>query len=71
MDEDLEYLAEIWDNLLSGQPDKVTKAYSKLSKTDQKAVLEHLQEMVEGEGWQPSQRESAKVALDTLYKQLG
>ena len=71
LDDDLDRLAQIWDDLLSGQPEKVKQAFTQLPKTDQKAVLEHLQEMVEGEGWQPAQKESANVALNALNWWLG
>jgi hypothetical protein len=66
LDDDFDRLAQIWDDLLSGEPEKVIRAFAQLPKTDQKAVLEHLQEMVEGEGWQSAQRESATVALNAL-----
>jgi hypothetical protein len=66
MNEPLDPFSLIWDDLLSCQPEKIKNAYSRLANIDQKLVLEHLQEMAEGEGWQPSQKESAEAALITI-----
>jgi len=66
----LDHPDQFWDDLLSGIPEKVLAAYTQLTMTDQKALLEHLQEMVEGEGWQPVQRDSAATALNAIIKYL-
>jgi hypothetical protein len=71
IDDYLDHPDLFWDDLLSREPEKVLSAFVELTKTDQKVVLEHLQEMVEGEGWQPTQRESAAAALQAIIKHLG
>lgn len=69
-DADEEHLTQLWDALLSRELSKIQKAYTNLTKTEQKAVLGHLKEMVEGEGWQPGQRESARAALKAIESQV-
>jgi hypothetical protein len=59
-------LRDIWNELLSGQVERVRIAFVGLDKMEQQAVLAHLQEMAEGGGWQVGQRESAKAALKAL-----
>ena len=44
----------------------VRQAFMTLEKADQTAVLVHLHEIVEGEGWQDAQREAANSALLAL-----
>ena len=63
-----ERLAKMWDELLSGEPERVRIAYNGLSKGEKQAVLAHLHEMAEGEGWQAGQREAARVAIVALKK---
>ncbi len=63
---DEEQLTLLWDALLSHDPPKIHKAFSSLDKNEQQAVLDHLNEMVTGEGWQPVQRQSAKAALQAI-----
>lgn len=65
-DADEEHLTQLWDALLSRKSSKIQKVYTSLTKPEQKAVLAHLREMVEGEGWQPGQRESARAALKAI-----
>ena len=45
-------LRDIWNELLSGQVERVRIAFVGLDKMEQQAVLAHLQEMAEGGGWQ-------------------
>jgi xanthine dehydrogenase iron-sulfur cluster and FAD-binding subunit A len=59
-------LGNIWNELLSGQAERVRIAFIGLDKIEQQAVLVHLQEMAEGEGWQEGQQESAKAALKAI-----
>ena len=66
MDLSEEALTRIWDNLLSGEPEKVKKTFQKLPAGEKKAVLAHLTDMAEGEGWQDVQRQSAITALQVL-----
>ncbi len=62
-------LEELWEDLLSGQPEKVRVAYAALETSERKAVLAHLQRMSTEPGWQPEQRLSAKAALVALENQ--
>jgi hypothetical protein len=62
-------LEMLWEDLLSRQPAPIKAAFASLDPSDQKAVLVHLQRMVNEPGWQPEQRLSAKTALDVLLSQ--
>jgi hypothetical protein len=66
VDEFENLLRDVWGELLSGEPNRVRIAFGGLEKTEQQAVLAHLKEMAEGEGWQEGQRESAQVALKVI-----
>ncbi|OGO28865.1 MAG: hypothetical protein A2136_05935 [Chloroflexi bacterium RBG_16_54_11] len=59
-------LEEMWSDLLSSQPDQIHDAFRSLDRRRQKNVLAHLRRMATDPGWQPEQRESALVALQTL-----
>jgi hypothetical protein len=59
-------LRDLWDNLLSGQPERVRTAFNSLDQNERQAVLAHLKDMVDGGGWQRVQRESAKAALRAI-----
>lgn len=63
---DTEDLETLWDQLLSRQPDQVLKAFAALSESEQQAVLSHLRNMAEEDGWHPEQRISAQAALKAL-----
>ena len=62
-------LEAIWDDLLSGQPERVRAAYGSLTEPEQKAVYKHLQRMADEPGWQPEQQLSARAALRVLEDQ--
>ncbi len=62
-------LEQIWDNLLSRQPNLIQAAFSSLDSINQKAVLAHLYRMVDEAGWQPEQRASARAAIKALGSQ--
>lgn len=66
LDHDLERL---WEELLSQQPEQVKAGFSRLQAEEQQAVLSHLAEMSTAEGWHPSQRLAAQVALEILQEQ--
>jgi hypothetical protein len=55
-----------WESLLSRQPDQIQAAFNSVDKTTQAQVLEHLEQMVSEEGWQPEQVQSAQTALEIL-----
>jgi hypothetical protein len=59
-------LEDLWNNLLSRQPDLIWAEYAKLDNPSQKLVLAHLLRMAEEAGWQPEQRDSARTALKAL-----
>jgi hypothetical protein len=61
-------LEDLWNNLLSCQPELIRSAFASLDLTNQKLVQEHLKRMAEEAGWQPEQRDSARAALKALYK---
>lgn len=62
-------LEALWDDLLSGFPERVKAAFISLDTAEQKVVLEHLHKMVSETGWQPEQRQSAQEALRILEPQ--
>lgn len=59
-------LEQIWDHLLSRHPSLIEKAYIKLSKEEQSSVLNHLEKMINEEGWHDQQRISARAALAVI-----
>lgn len=61
-----ESVQELWDYLLSGEPERVRDAFSVLDENEKQAVVEHLRRMVSEPGWQPGQRESARAALEII-----
>jgi HPt (histidine-containing phosphotransfer) domain-containing protein len=60
---------QLWDHLLSRQPDSIRYAYSTLDAQGQQAVMEHLHRMASEAGWQAEQRLSARAALQVLEAQ--
>lgn len=66
MTEAREPLEIFWDAILSRQPDRIRAAYALLAADDRRKLIAHLRRMATEEGWQPQQRKSAQVALDTL-----
>ena len=66
MDENLDPIEDLWDGLLSRQPELVRTAFSSLDLAERAAVLAHLQRIVGEAGWHPEQRLSAQAALDAL-----
>jgi hypothetical protein len=64
-----EKLDELWEDLLSRQPEAIKAAFASIKTSDQESVLAHLQRMVSEPGWQPEQRLSAQAALEVLLSQ--
>jgi hypothetical protein len=56
----------IWEMILSRQPGVIGKAFDSLAINEQNAVLDHLRRMSSESGWQPAQRESARIALEVI-----
>jgi hypothetical protein len=69
MDDDQKTYLNIWEMLLSRQPEVINKAFDSLDSKEQKAVLDHLGRMMSTSGWQPEQRESARAALEVISEQ--
>ncbi|RPI82934.1 MAG: hypothetical protein EHM41_17155 [Chloroflexi bacterium] len=68
MNNERDFLEELWDSLLSRESTKISKAYLGLSEQEQKAVYTHLMRMVTEEGWHPEQKISAQAAIDAIGK---
>ena len=67
MSDDFEaMLRDLWGELLSGETERVLRAWAGLAPGEQQAVLAHLHEMAEGEGWQDVQRSAALAALNGI-----
>jgi len=60
-------LEDLWDRLLSRQPEQARAAFARLAPTEQAAVRAHLTRMAQEDGWHPEQRQSALLALDALW----
>jgi hypothetical protein len=55
-----------WDNLLSRDPVKILAVLKPLNSHDRNAAIQHLQRMVNEEGWHDEQRQSALSALKVI-----
>jgi hypothetical protein len=63
-------LEQLWDALLSREPDRVRSAFATLDKASQRTTLAHLMRMATENDWHPEQRQSAIEALDALDKKI-
>lgn len=61
-----EPLEIFWDAILSRRSEQIQTACSELDDKERFELIAHLKRMVNEEGWQPEQRKSAQVALDTI-----
>lgn len=68
MDNERDFLEDLWESLLSRETEKIRKAYLSLSGQEQQAVFTHLMRMVTEEGWHPEQKISAQAAIDAIGK---
>jgi hypothetical protein len=59
-------LEELWENLLSRQPELIRLAFARLAVEEQREVIAHLQRMRSEAGWHIEQRFSAEAALASL-----
>ncbi len=66
MQSSMDEIEQLWELLLSRQPELVQQAYQGLAKEEQEAVMAHLKRMVDEPDWHPEQRISAQAALDAL-----
>jgi len=55
-----------WSEVLSEAPDRVRAAVASLAAEERAGVVDHLEEMASGEGWNEGQRRRARVALEAL-----
>ncbi len=62
----LDPMEQLWDGLLSRQPEQIRSAYAGLDAAGKQAILTHLKKMTTEDGWLDVQRESAQAALDAL-----
>lgn len=60
------FLEKVWGDLLSRDPKKIANSFASLDSESQKTVLDHLQRMLNEDGWHPEQVKSAQVAMDVL-----
>ena len=58
----------LWDNLLSREAMKIESTFNDLSRSERRAVIEHLNRMITEDGWHPEQKKSASIALQTIGK---
>lgn len=65
---ELDFLAEFWKEMLSGEESVVRRAWDRLSPQEQPYVLAHLRAMANQEGWQLTQRQAARGALRFLER---
>jgi len=66
MDSATDGLEAFWENLLSSDPERIRRAWRTLSPAEAAGVRAHLQDMAQGPGWQPLQRQAAADALRVL-----
>jgi len=57
---------QIWEAILSRQPDVIRRAFLQLDEASRASVMAHLHKMAVGEGWQAEQSNSARIAIDAL-----
>ncbi len=62
----MDYLEEVWGNLLSRDSQNIWQAFSELDDDSKQVVLEHLQLMTSEPGWQAEQVLSAQTALQAI-----
>ena len=60
------WLASVWDGILSRQPERIRQTYAALDASSQAEVLAHLKRMTSEDGWHPAQVESAQAAMEVL-----
>lgn len=61
-------IEDLWDALLSRDPERIQKTYRDLSESDRKAVVDHLIKMGTEDGWHSTQKQSAQIALDAFKR---
>jgi hypothetical protein len=59
---------DLWDAILSREPERIMETWNRLNREEQTSVLEHLERMTSEDGWHPEQVISARVALEVVRK---
>ena len=59
-------MEEIWDAILSRNPNKIIMTFRTLSEQDKQNVVHHLNKMSTEDGWLPAQKISADTALKII-----
>ncbi len=59
-------LEDLWDRLLSREPENIKEAFLALTKKEQESVLTHLTRMADESGWHVEQQRSARFALNVV-----
>ncbi len=59
-------LESFWEDVLSGEPDRIRRAWRRLTPPEAAAALAHLRSMARDAGWQPAQQQAAAEALKAL-----
>jgi hypothetical protein len=59
-------IEQLWDNLLSREPEKIKTTFHHLNLSERSAVIEHLNQMTAEDGWHPEQKKSAQFSLQTI-----
>lgn len=59
-------LEVLWDQLLSREPEKIQNAFQRMTVQEQRAVLAHLERMINEPDWHPEQRVSAQAAIKAI-----
>jgi hypothetical protein len=62
-------LEDIWEALLSQEPDRIMTMFSDLDAQSRQFVVNHLFKMAKDEGWQIEQRISAEAALRVIRQE--
>jgi hypothetical protein len=64
--EPIDPIEVFWEDLLSGEPERIRYAFFALQVSEQESVYTHLKRMVNESGWQPEQKASAQNALKVI-----
>lgn len=60
------FLEQVWDDLLSRDPEKIRARFATLDRQNQTTVLAHLARMTSEPGWHAEQVASAALALEWI-----
>lgn len=66
----MQSLEELWNHLLSQDPLRISEVFNQIDSNSQNQIIQHLQRMIHETGWQPMQKENAKIALEVITNML-